>query len=188
MYGDHFRGGLLNPKAWLERAEELSQAAALLEPSVLAWWSAVTPSRQSESLPPPPFSFHGVYLMLQAYALENQCKVRLLGTMTPRELATRQSTFALPRRLQTHNLVLLFRALHQSTERREEQVLRQLSRCSVWAGRYPVPLEAMDLFPERHSDGRLYDMRTFLEDDVPISKALLLRIASLPLPPPGPPA
>ncbi len=66
-----------------------------------------------------------------------------------------------------HDLSRLVRRLDMSLDAHEEELLARLARCSVWAGRYPVPAgpDGMRNIQE-FSDGRNYLLAYFAAPDL----------------------
>jgi hypothetical protein len=80
-----------------------------------------------------------VALMLLAFAIENECK-SILVSKRPELIA---GDSKLPQGLLTHDLQTLLRTCGIAFTELEGAVLARLSEYSSWAGRYPLPSEAI---------------------------------------------
>ena len=115
--------------------------------------------------------------MLLAYAVENLLKAAAVarnGTSYRTEFAAKH---AFPQKLKEHDLVKLatFVKLVFSTE--EEDLLRRLTRSSLWFGRYPVPLKYADLSGEQtFCDGNAYLVSWFGGRDIERLNEFLLSL------------
>ena len=127
--------------------------------------------------------------MLVSYAIENLLKGERIHRERP-AFRNRLLT-AIPAYVKTHDLLALFKATALVPDVVEEDLLTRLSRCAVWAGRYPVPTEPAALrMTVQYSDGRHYLTAYFGPDDVARVSALVARvrafvIASIQAPPSG---
>lgn len=173
-------------KLWVNKADELIEAARLLEPHVRDYWRVVTTNfeegRYSDALktpripPPNPQSAH---FMLIAFALENLMKAIVIRSR-PNEFRSRLFT-KLPLDFKTHDLRgLAKKANVPPTTLEEEDLLCRLSRVSTWAGRYPIPIEDAHLKNvETYSDGKPYLTAYFSPKDADCLNDLLLRVRKL---------
>ena len=172
-------------RLWVNKADELLEAAMLLEPHVREYWSAVTtnseegrytdPSKTPRTPPPNPQS---AYFMLVAYALENLLKAILIRD---RQNGLRNRLFKrLPHVVKTHDLTYLAKEANVSVSLVEEDLLHRLSWQSTWAGRYPIPVEASALRNvESYSDGKSYLTACFYRNDADNLTDLIKRVKAL---------
>ena len=172
-------------KQWENKADELIEAARLLEPYVRGYWRVVSTNFDEGSygdalrtprIPPPnPQSAH---FMLVAFALENLMKAIVIRNR-PNEFHSRLFT-KLPPDVKTHDLRGLAKKANVPTTLEEEDLLCRLSRVSTWAGRYPIPIEDAHLKNvETYSDGKPYLTACFYPEDADRLNDLLLRVKQL---------
>lgn len=172
-------------KQWENKADELLEAAYLLEPHVREYWNIVTTDFKEGkySDPPktphiPPYNPQSIYFMLVAYALENLIKVIILRQQQ-NELRGHLIS-KLPKMVKCHNLRHLFKEANIPVTVFEEDLLHRLYLQSTWAGRYPVPVEASALKNmETYSDGKSYLTACFYPGDVDRLTDLLKRMKTL---------
>jgi hypothetical protein len=170
---------------WVNKADELIRAAKLLEQHVRESWSIITkdfedgrytdPHKSPRKYPPNPQS---TYFMLAAFALENLLKSIVIRN---REKEYHNRLFRrLPGDIQTHDLWHLSQKVKLNATLEEEDLLRRLSRQSIWAGRYPIPIEDTHLKNiERYSDDKSYLAAVFYPNDVDRLNSLLSRVRKL---------
>ena len=160
-----YRETLSRPEVWIAKAEELLAAAHILEPEVVKLWEAYTANQDEPGQVPVPRNVQGPYFLLIAYAIENYCKAELIQQNID-ELRNRLLT-DLPEYLKGHNLVQLVRNMGLQIDLQEEDLLARLYRNSLWAARYPVPMEPDGMQAIRQfSDGRWYLTAYFVGSDV----------------------
>jgi len=134
------RTELLSPSGWIERADALFDSAAQFDPLVRKYWEREGQERKNHE------RFLKTNLMLAAFAMENLLKALIVQD----QRKTLEHDFAekreLPTILRTHDLCRLAeRARVTLGDDRTRKLLDRLTRHSVWAGRYPVPLRPEDL-------------------------------------------
>jgi len=105
---------LLNPRVWVNKADEMLEASKVLEPQLRQYWSVVMTrekerkyKRGKEYPYTPPPNLHGPYFILVSYGLENLFKaiiVREQGDEIRSEFAQKGK---LPSLIKGHNLVEL---------------------------------------------------------------------------------
>lgn len=160
---------LLTPEAWKQTAQQLLAAAALIEPKIDEFWQRRNPpSATQSSWRPWDDEFVAIYFMLCAYAIENLLKARIIQ----KEPATIRADFAarqkLPQVLLGHDLYeLTVKAGFHKLAVEEESLLRRLSRCSVWYGRYPLPLNPESLQSTHPTENYDFDisLTAYTSDD-----------------------
>ncbi|MBA4159739.1 MAG: hypothetical protein H0X65_20025 [Gemmatimonadetes bacterium] len=116
-----------------------------------------------------------MYFMLVAYAMENYLKAALVQRHARTWKPEVERSGKLPQALKNHDLVELAQQVGFTLDLPEEDLLRRLERCSVWFGRYPIPLNARDLGPRAFSDGQQYNLSWFGGNDLDSVQALLQR-------------
>jgi hypothetical protein len=175
---------LLNPRVWVDKADEMLEASKVIEPQLRQYWSVVM-SREKErkynrgkeyryTLPP---NLHGPYFILVSYGLENLFKaiiVREQGDEIRSEFAKKGM---LPSLIKGHNLVELSKKANIEMDIREENVLTRLSRLSKWKSRYPVPVEVgeiQNVIP--NSDGKPIFTDYYAPGDLDQISAIVQRI------------
>ncbi len=159
---------LLCPRSWIQMADQLMEAAHLLEIELTRYWSSVSLEGKVPAVPPELMGLGNLqapYFMLVAYAIENYCKAELVRA---NEEELRKSTLIkrLPKYLKDHDLRHLVGRLELSLTVLEEELLARLTRCSLWVGRYPVPVGPNGMRNvEQFSDGRPYLLAYFAAPD-----------------------
>jgi hypothetical protein len=172
-------------KLWENKANELLEAANLLEPHVREYWNIVTTDfnegRYSDPLKTPrtpPSNPQSAYFILVTYAFENLLKAIIIRHCQ-NELRNRLLR-KLPDVFKTHNLRALFKEANIPVTDSEEDLLHRLYLQSTWAGRYPVPVEASALKNmETYSDGKSYLTACFYAGDADHLTDLLKRVKTL---------
>ena len=174
---------LLNWELWVDRAGELLEASKVLEPHVRERWEVMKAGfkdgRYVGGRQRPQPNLQGPYFILVAYAVENLFKAVIIRKTT--ESLKRQflgaRKFRLPTMLDSHNLVDLAEKAGFVVNPSDEDLLTRLSRNSVWAGRYPVPIKPSYLRNvEIYSDGKPYLTAYFSEHDTERVNALVERV------------
>ena len=177
MYAEN----LLRPESWVEKAEDLLRAARLLEEKLVRFWEAVSPNAEVPDELAGLGNLQAPYFMLVAYAIENYCKAYLVRE-NEEELRKRVLK-KLPRYLSEHDLAKLAERIGLPLDAPEEELLARLTRCSVWAGRYPVPAGANRMRNiEEFSDSRKHLLAYFAAPDVPRLRKFLERLRQHPNP------
>jgi hypothetical protein len=141
-YTKEYRARLLDPEAWRQTARQLIAAAALLEPKINEFWKHLrTQPTNVSSWRPWNDEFVAIYFMLCAYAIENLLKAQIIQKKKQKICGQIDAKPTLPKVLKEHDLYrLTIEAGFLELAREEEMLLRRLSRCSVWYGRYPAPI------------------------------------------------
>jgi len=178
---------LLDCRLWTDKAEELLTAASVVEPLVREHWNVVTTNfnegRYSydggKTSRTPPINLQGPYFVLVAYALENLFKAVIIQ-QDKKEHGDHISVNRQQRllsRIIGHDLVALAGAAQLIINVSEEDLLVRLSQNSIWAGRYPVPVDWDKLRnAEVYSDGKSYLTACFYPHDVDRLKTLVQRV------------
>jgi len=141
-YEEEFRARLLDPNAWKQTAQQLLKVAALLEYKIDEFWQNLrTHPTSVSSWRPWNDEFVAVYFMLCAYAIENLLKAQIIRKKQAEIRAHIEAKSVLPKVMRDHDLYkLTMKAGFPELAKEEEMLLRRLSRCSLWYGRYPVPI------------------------------------------------
>lgn len=152
---------------WLCKAAELTKSASLLWAQFLDDRHAFQEGRKLEE----PF-MGGVALMLYGLAIENLLKAGLAA----RGFAQSSSgNFS----LKSHLLIELSGQLGLSLSKDEVECLERLEHFIAWAGRYPIPLLAQDLYPRQMHDGGQYALYGVSTRDAEAVKLLIERIKAV---------
>jgi hypothetical protein len=178
--------GLLNPRLWVAKADDLLEASKLLEPHLRQFWSVITTnanegqlekgSEHPSTLPP---NVHGPYFILVSYALENLLKALIVGQRNDEISSQFIQTGRLPTLLKEHDLVRLSKEANMVVDVKEEDILTRLSRQSRWKSRYPVPVELRDIQNViRYSDGRPYFTDYYAPTDLDQLNAMVQKVRS----------
>jgi hypothetical protein len=131
---------LLDCEEWISTAEALLASAALFKPQLKKYWESKGTERKNYE------KFLKSNLMLAGFALENVLKALIVQDQREsleQEFITKNE---LPKILKSHNLIKLAeRAGLQFTDDGTKKLLNHLTRHSVWAGRYPIPLRPSEI-------------------------------------------
>ena len=137
-----YRLGCSEAHLWLAKATELLKAARLLWQQFLDDLAVFQKGEQLEE----PF-VGGPALMLYGLAVENLLKA---GLAHQGKAVNGNGAFG----LKSHGLVDLADQLGLSCTPAEIELLEKLETFVLWAGRYPIPLVAQDLYPRNLSTGQ----------------------------------
>lgn len=176
---------LLNWKLWIDKAEELLAGARAVEPQVRSLWDVIEAnfkegrySKGGEAPQQLPQNLQGAYFTLVAYALENLFKARIIWE---HEDALRNQVLntggKLPAIVKDHDLIRLAKEAYFVIDVGDEDLLTRLHWNSVWAGRYPVPVDCGGLKNVKvYSDGKGYLTAYFSPNDIDRLNALIQRV------------
>jgi hypothetical protein len=120
---------------WIDKAENLIACARLLEPAIEQLFATYRQHSANRAVPLVPDHYTKSYLMLMGFAFENLFKaviVRRDGRGSP------DKTKMLAK-VKDHDLPRLAKDAGFPLDREREDLLRRMTRCAVWEGRYPVP-------------------------------------------------
>lgn len=146
-----FSERLIDTRLWIQIAQDLEAAAAVLEPEIRRYWTEINVENCRVVQVPRRKHVLSQYLMLMAYALENYFKAILIHRNID-SLRGRLLT-DLPRYIKNHDLVGLALKANIQLNTSEEELLCRLSRFSTWAARYPVPTDSGSLKAEKKLSG-----------------------------------
>lgn len=160
-----FSERLTDTKLWLRMADDLIAAANILEAEVVKYWSEIqVENKQIVSIPNRKY-VQGAFSLLIAYALENYFKALLIHR--ERKFLKGKLLSKLPKYVKKHDLINLAGKLKFKLEVSEEELLSRLTRSSMWAARYPIPvgpnaLTAMQML----SNGRSHLTAYYTPNDI----------------------
>jgi len=160
-----FSERLTDTKLWLRMADDLIDAANILEVEVVKYWSEIQVENKQIVSTPNRKNVQGAFSLLIAYALENYFKALLMHRN--RESLKNKIVSELTKYLNSHDLVRLAGKLKFKLDVSEEELLSRLTRSSTWAARYPIPvgpnaLTAMKML----SNGRAYLTAYYAPNDI----------------------
>jgi hypothetical protein len=175
-YTDEFIRRTLDYTLWIEKAEHLLEAANLLEPRIEGLRTEVKNGGFITE------HYFTTYFMLASYAVENLLKalyIKLNADSVKRALEEKKR---LPNEIEGHDLNKLAQKLRViNREWGEEALLRRLSRCAVWYGRYPIPIKPSQL--NRSYKSEFEDLHVFFcqygSDDVKEIQDFISRVRSM---------
>lgn len=152
---------------WIGEAGEHLYAAQVLLPRVQQRNLEVRQlmqARQSARIAP---SLTAIYFLHCALSAENVFKCVISSKCTESIRNEIRKTFKIPKVLLGHDLVELAGKARFETGTNEEYMLAFLSRYSVWAGKYPLPVRNADnAVTDKLSDGNHYVMGGYNPDTV----------------------
>jgi hypothetical protein len=175
-YTDEFIRRTLDYTSWIEKAEHLLEAANLLEPRIEKLRTEVQNGGFITE------HYFTTYFMLASYAVENLLKalyIKLNADSVKRALEEKKR---LPKEIVGHDLNQLAQKLRViNREWGEEALLRKLSRCAVWYGRYPIPIEAsqLDYSYKSESEDLHFFFLQYGSDDVKEIQGFISRVRSM---------
>lgn len=166
---------IIDPEAWKTTAESICEVLNILKPFLIeAWKSFYQESSESAAMRKSVLNTQPVILMLLAYALENLAK----GLQIKR-LAINPVTWdgKFPDLHTKHDIGHLVEAVCQPLALQEQQLLARLGPYARWAGRYPGPLNVMELQPKDKKFGNW--TQTIGQQDLNIGLELIERLKKL---------
>lgn len=159
---------------WIWEARTLLDTASLLEAHLKQYWDSLMASQGKTASGR---NISGIYFMLMGFAVENLLKAAVIRDkgLCFRNRFKEDEVF--PDKLHTHKLVDLAKKAQLQFDRKEEDLLRRLTRNATWQGRYPVPLNYKELSGlERFDDGKEYGVSHYTSIDVELAKQLVQKI------------
>lgn len=106
--------------------------------------------------------------MLWAYGFENLFKNRIIKDFKVKNPTTKKITETLKKEINDHDLIILAEKAGVILTEEDTFYLKILTKCSIWAGRYPLPLKPMHMPEEREgvkSRGELWARSIKLRQD-----------------------
>jgi hypothetical protein len=161
-----FSNRLTDTSLWIRMADELIDAANVLEADVVKYWSEIQLDEHNHPVKTSNRKYvQGSYSLLIAYTLENYFKALLIH-QNQKDLKGWLLT-KLPGYLNDHVLGRLASKSKFKLDTSEEELLCRLSRSSIWASRYPIPLEPKKLANvEKLSNGQYYLTPYYAPQDI----------------------
>jgi hypothetical protein len=153
---------MLSEEAWFHVADELIAAMKLLEPRVKDYWDCVNAQFLGQnSNPEPAHSLVNVHMMLAGFAIENLCKGYLAGRLSAKARDAVKDG-ALPKSLQTHNILKLVQRTGMTLSETEKYLVEQISQ-AIWRGRYPSPISHREIRPFARAGSDIRRITTILQ-------------------------
>jgi hypothetical protein len=166
---------LRDTSKWIQQAEELLDAAYLLESEIQEYWSEVKIDFSQLDSKPKHKNVQSIYLLIIAYALENYFKAILIHK-NRKELHSELLT-EIPSYIFGHDLKELAKKTSINLTIDEEGLLTRLSRLSIWEARYPVPTRPNPISSiEQFSDGNNYFIAYTSPNDINLVHSFVQRI------------
>jgi hypothetical protein len=161
-----FSNRLTDTSLWIMKADELIAAANILEVEVVKYWSEIQLDEHNQPVNISNRKYvQGAFSLLLAYALENYFKALLIHR-NQKDLKGWLLT-ELPRYLNQHDLGKLASKLKFKLDISEEELLCRLSRSSIWAARYPIPIGPKVLTNmKKFSNGQSYLIAYYSLQDI----------------------
>lgn len=175
VYRSNFESAAFSSTKWIQKGIDLFESAKLLEPKIQELWGYWRSKSEGKPAAHVPDYFLGTYFMLMSFCVENFLKAALIQAGSSQYKSEFKSCVesgvksgkCFPFELKTHDLFDLSVKAELSLQEGEEDLLRRLSRCAEWAGRYPSPLRYEEMSgAEQFSDGKDYSLSWFGERDV----------------------
>lgn len=182
-----FETTTFNSDRWLQKAFDLFESAKLFDASISAVWESSRARHRGEIVPPAQDHYQGAHFMLLSFAVENILKAAIVQRNRRQFLldfddvlaAGKNSRKGFPEALKSHDLYELATTADLSLKEGEEDLLRRLTRCAEWAGRYPSPLRYEDMSnAEQYADGETYSLSCFRGNDVERLKSFIRALPS----------
>lgn len=166
---------IIDPAAWKATAESICEVLNILEPYLIeAWKSFYQESGDSTAMRKSVLNTQPVILMLVAYALENLAKgLQIKGLAI--DPVTWDGKF--PNLDKKHDIGHLVEAVCQPLALQEQELLARLTPYARWAGRYPGPLNVIELQPKDKKWGNW--TQRMGQQDLNIGLALIERLKKL---------
>ncbi len=175
VYQSNFESAAFGTAKWIQKGIDLFESAKIFEPKILQVWEYWRVKSKGEQADHVPDYFHGTYFMLMSFSVENFLKAALIqrsGISYKRDFRLcvaerKHSKKCFPQDLKTHDLFDLAVKAELELVDGEEDLLRRLSRCAEWAGRYPSPLRYEEMSgAEKFADGEIYSLSWFGGNDI----------------------
>lgn len=174
---DYHIDKILDPSSWVLVAEGLMDSASLLEQKACKYWQS-NDFEKKDSV-----RYLKTQLMLVGFAFENMFKALIVQKQREALVSEFRVKSKLPIILKSHDLVdLADKAGLELLNEMTRSFLVRLTRHSVWAGRYPVPInpndiQAVNVFGINHPG--LVCVGTFIKRDWEISQQLFSQAKQL---------
>jgi hypothetical protein len=167
VHRSNFESAAFSEFQWIQKAKSLYEAAKKLEAEVVSIWENRQAHAKDVSVRLTADHYHGPYFMLIAFAVENLLKAAAVASNREKYRSEFRRSKDFPKELKSHNLVTLAKLVALSFDAEDEDLLRRLTRCAVWYGRYPIPLKYSKMSGgEQFTDGNVYSVSWFGRDDI----------------------
>ena len=177
VHRSNFESAAFRDINWIRKARNLYESAKRLEPEVILVWESYRGHAKDATIPLKPDHFQGPYFMLLAFASENLFKAAAIARDGLKYKVAFGRTQKFPKELTKHDLVKLAQLVDFTYSSEEEDILRRLTRSAIWFGRYPAPLNYVEMSgQETFSDGNEYAVSWFGGNDVPRLNAFILSL------------
>lgn len=169
---------LLREQSWLDRAEDLINAAKFIEPEIEQIWDSLRQAHYGQVSNIGRRGYLETYLMLMSFAFENILKAKIIAIKKIEFRNYINAKGRLPQELNSHDLYDLAQNLSINLDG-EEDLLRRMSRSATWAGRYPVPIRSIALKGQRYSNGSIRNDSTLKKSDIEKVKNLMNKLLNV---------
>jgi hypothetical protein len=168
-----FTSTIVDKESWIRCAEDLAGVMKVLAIQIDSAWSN-PPSAPGQRFGVG-FRFHGIYLMLAAYAVENYLKAAIVSKngWSPSDIASK-----LPSQLKSHNLLQLAEVLQLTLSAEELELLERAAVYAIWAGRYPVPVDQDGIRPIEAGPNKGNQLTCWRGSDTAVAHCLLEKLAA----------
>ena len=185
-----FKERLLNYELWLDKGDELVNAARALEPQINNFWkdtenhhgkeSNNTKKQKENKISAYPL-LQDIYFMQIGYALENYFKMIIIQESSE-ALQDQINIFEskLPTIIKDHDLFKLAKKAGFKLNQNDEELIARIQNCSIWQGRYPIPVDSeglKNIF--RTASGGIYFTAYMTLGDLDRVNLLIDRVKSL---------
>jgi hypothetical protein len=152
---------------WVRSARSLIACAKELEPKVLELWENYRAHIKDQNVSLKSDHYFGPYFMLISFAVENYFKAAIVRENSCDFKEAFRDKGKLPKDLNSHDLIQLAQKANFVFSKKEEDLLRRLTRHAIWAGRYPIPIYYKKSAPgELFLDGKEYTVSYYTGEDV----------------------
>jgi hypothetical protein len=168
-----FTSTILDKESWARCAEDLAGVMKILAIQMDSAWS--NPPNAPGQKFADGFRFHGIYLMLAAYAVENYLKAAIVSKngWSPADIAS-----SLPSQLKSHNLLQLAKLLQLPLTSEEIEFLERIAVYAIWAGRYPIPLGRDGIKPVEAGPNKGNQLTCWRGSDTAVADCLLEKLSA----------
>jgi hypothetical protein len=140
VFKSNYESACFSYSNWLYEADNLLESASMLEPQVRKVFQRMRDHSKNPSIRLLPQGMLGTHFMLVSFAIENLFKAAMVREHGPK-YKLKFGTTELPKPLKSHKLLDLARCAGFKVDTAREDLLRRMTRCAEWQGRYPVALK-----------------------------------------------
>jgi hypothetical protein len=158
-----------NPRSWKLEAESLKRAADILWETWEQDWRYEETLKVGDECQPPVAS---IAMMLFGLCIENLVKSILVSKNRMLDEKGRLKE-------KTHDLLKLFKKAEVNLDNDENYLVERLEQFIIWAGRYPIPLEAENKRPRTLPSGGFAPLNILYGNDKKIIDRLIDKLQSL---------